>query len=93
MRSRLPLLCYSESHAREGRRALVISASAFDPSRIRAFSLDVPGILLDHSEPVIRTYSEAAIWARVPDPPTEAQLKPAYKAASEKMRSEFPCFG
>ena len=44
-------------------------------SKIRALSLDVTGTLLATKEPVVRSYHDAAIWAKMPNPPSESQLK------------------
>ena len=60
---------------------------------VRAVSLDVTGTLLTHGEPVMRSYAAAAVWARLPNPPTEAELKPAFKRAYKELLEEHPCFG
>ena len=93
MRSGLSFPCRCLSRSLGGRRSLVISASAFDPKRVRAISLDVTGTIMVHAEPIMKTYADAASWAGVPNPPTEAQLKPAFKAAYKDMHFKFPCFG
>ncbi len=76
-----------------GRRGLVVAASAFDPKKIRAISLDVTGTILVHAEPIMKTYADCAVWARLPSPPTETELKPAFKAAYKQMHFDYPCFG
>lgn len=76
-----------------GRRTLVVAASAFDPSRVRAISLDVTGTIMVHAEPIMKTYADSAVWAKVPHPPTEQELKPAFKAAYKRMHFDYPCFG
>jgi len=43
---------------------------AIDGSRIKAISLDVTGTILVHSNPIMETYAAAAIWARLPNPPS-----------------------
>jgi len=61
--------------------------------RVRAVSLDVTGTLITHGEPVMKSYADAAVWARLPDPPSESELKPAFKAAYKEALLEYPCFG
>ena len=51
-------------------------ASTFDPASVRAISLDVTGTLLVHPTPIMQTYAEAAVWARLPNPPSSEELKP-----------------
>ena len=80
--------------ASRGRRSVnTIVASAFDARKVRAISLDVTGTIMVHAEPIMKTYADSAVWARLPNPPTEVQLKPAFKAAYKKMHFDFPCFG
>lgn len=55
--------------------------SQFDPSAVKAISFDVTGTIMVHREPIMKTYADAAVWAQLPNPPTEAELKPAFKAA------------
>ena len=50
--------------------------------RVRAVSLDVTGTILAHRHPIAETYAAAARWARLRDPPTAAEFKPAFKKAS-----------
>ena len=66
---------------------------AFDPRAIRAISLDVTGTLLVHKYPIMDTYAAAAVWARLPNPPTAEELKPAFKKAYYKHLTESPSFG
>ena len=58
---------------------------AFQPclpiSGVRALSLDITGTLITHREPVMKSYADAAVWARLPDPPSISELKPAFKQA------------
>lgn len=62
-------------------------------SKIRAISFDVTGTLLATKEPVVKSYHDAAIWARLPDPPIEEDLKKAFKIAFRERSIESPCFG
>ena len=48
---------------------------------VRAISLDITGTLITHREPVMKSYADAAVWARLPDPPSISELKPAFKQA------------
>jgi hypothetical protein len=41
----------------------------------------------------METYSECAKWAKLPNPPTAAELKKPFKEAYKKHLSDFPCFG
>jgi hypothetical protein len=66
---------------------------SFDASKIRALSFDVTGTILIHREPIMKTYAEAALWAKLPNPPSEAELKPAFKQAYYEALTERPCFG
>ena len=54
---------------------------AIDASRIKAISLDVTGTILVHRYPIMETYAAAAVWAKLPNPPTAEELKPAFKKA------------
>lgn len=60
---------------------------------VRALSLDVTGTLITHGEPVMKTYADAAVWARLPNAPSEAELKVAFKAAYKEACLSSPCFG
>ena len=62
-------------------------------SGVRAISLDITGTLITHREPVMKSYADAAVWARLPDPPSISELKPAFKQAYKEGLQEFPCFG
>ena len=62
-------------------------------SKVRAISFDVTGTILVHRYPIMDTYAASAIWARLPNPPTSAELKPAFKKAYYKHLTESPCFG
>lgn len=80
-----------------GRRVVVRAASTsvvkIEPSKIRAISFDVTGTIMVHAEPIMKTYADAASWAQVPNPPSEADLKPAFKAAYKESLLASPCFG
>ena len=62
-------------------------------SKVRAVSFDVTGTILVHRYPIMDTYAASAIWAKLPNPPTSAELKPAFKKAYYKHLTESPCFG
>ena len=82
------LLCHVH-HAVHG----LASSSTIDTSKIRAISFDVTGTLLATKEPVVKSYHDAAIWAKLPDPPTQDELKKAFKIAFKERSIESPCFG
>ena len=63
------------------------------PPKIRALSLDVTGTLLATQEPVIDSYYKAALWARLPNPPSQAEMKQAFKIAYQEQCLASPCFG
>lgn len=65
----------------------------FGSHAIRAISLDVTGTLVAHRFPIAATYAECAAWARLEDPPSAAELGPAFKAAYKAACHEKPCFG
>ena len=65
------LLCVHHHH----HLVFVSSLQPSAASKIRALSLDVTGTLLATKEPVVRSYHDAAIWAKMPNPPSESQLK------------------
>ena len=69
------------------------SFSTIDTSKIRAISFDVTGTLLATKEPVVKSYHDAAIWAKLPNPPTQDELKKAFKIAFKERSIESPCFG
>jgi REG-2-like HAD superfamily hydrolase len=43
--------------------------------------------------PIMETYAAAAKWAKLPNPPSVEELKPAFKKAYYKHLTESPCFG
>jgi REG-2-like HAD superfamily hydrolase len=73
------------------------SATAFtttlDVSKIRAISFDVTGTLLATREPVVKSYHDASIWAKLPNPPTQDEFKQGFKVAFKERSIESPCFG
>ena len=69
------------------------SSSTLDASKIRAISFDVTGTLLATREPVVKSYHDACLWARLPDPPTRDEMKEAFKIAFRERSLESPCFG
>lgn len=74
--------------------ATVSSLALLRPDRkIRAISLDVTGTLLATREPIAKSYHDAALWARLPDPPTQDELKRGFKVAFRERCVESPCFG
>lgn len=62
-------------------------------SKVRAISFDVTGTILVHRYPIMDTYAASAIWAKLPNPPTSAELKPAFKRAYYMHLTQSPCFG
>mmetsp|Transcript_18971 Transcript_18971/g.28127 ORF Transcript_18971/g.28127 Transcript_18971/m.28127 type:complete len:298 (-) Transcript_18971:254-1147(-) len=70
-----------------------ITVSALTVEKIRAISFDITGTLVTTREPVIKSYHDAMIWARLPDPPTQSDLKNAFKSAFRERCIESPCFG
>ena len=61
--------------------------------RVRALSFDVTGTLLVHRHPIFETYADAAVWARLKDPPTAIELKTGFKAAYKSTLLSNPNFG
>lgn len=51
------------------------------------------GTLAVTREPVIQSYHEALLWAKVPNPPTKEEMKTAFKTAYKERCLESPCFG
>ena len=70
-----------------------INAFSISPSKIRAISLDVTGTLVTTRESVIQSYHDAALWAKLPNPPSQADLKRGFKIAYKERCIESPCFG
>ena len=70
-----------------------VSALSISPSKIRAISLDVTGTLLATCEPVIKSYHDAGLWAKLPNPPSQSELKFGFKVAFQERCIESPCFG
>ncbi|CAK9103237.1 unnamed protein product [Durusdinium trenchii] len=48
---------------------------------VKALSLDVTGTLLVHRHPIHETYAACALWAKLENPPSAEELKPAFKEA------------
>ncbi|KAL7534374.1 hypothetical protein ACHAXR_005832 [Thalassiosira sp. AJA248-18] len=82
----LPLVLYQTS---------IISSLSLSSTnnKIRAISLDVTGTLLATKEPVIKSYHDAVIWARLPNPPSQDEMKQGFKVAFRERCIESPCFG
>lgn len=59
---------------------------------IRAISFDVTGTLLVHKDPIMDTYAACAVHARLPNPPSAEELKPAFKQAYKETLLKSPCF-
>lgn len=64
-------------------------------NEIRAISLDVTGTLLATctEQSISQRYHEALLWARFPNPPTQDEMKSAFKTAYKERCMESPCFG
>ena len=60
--------------------------------RVRVVTFDVTGTLLVHKYPIVETYADAAQWALLPNAPTAAELKPAFKQAYKECLLKQPCF-
>eukprot|EP00578_Thalassiosira_sp_NH16_P015672 CAMPEP_0181107548 /NCGR_PEP_ID=MMETSP1071-20121207/17145_1 /TAXON_ID=35127 /ORGANISM="Thalassiosira sp., Strain NH16" /LENGTH=306 /DNA_ID=CAMNT_0023191071 /DNA_START=77 /DNA_END=997 /DNA_ORIENTATION=- len=71
----------------------LVSSLSLSANKIRALSLDVTGTLLVTKEPVIKSYHNAAVWARLPDCPSQDELKNGFKVAFRERCIESPCFG
>ena len=61
--------------------------------KIRAISLDITGTLITTREPVIQSYYDALVWSNFPNPPTQQEMKAAFKIAYKERCIEAPCFG
>ena len=72
---------------------LLLVVGAVAPPPVRVISFDVTGTLVTHREPVMKSYADAAIWARLPEPPSQAELKPAFRQAYQESLTTLPCFG
>ena len=72
--------------------SLIVMTKRIDLKRIKAVSFDVTGTLLIHKDPIMETYSKAAEWAMVPNPPTPAELKAPFKQAYKEMLIAHPAF-
>ncbi len=59
---------------------------------VKAITLDVTGTLLRHRFPIPQTYAECARWAMLRDPPTELELRPAFKTAYKETLLRYPYF-
>jgi REG-2-like HAD superfamily hydrolase len=59
---------------------------------VRVISLDVTGTLMVFRHP-IKCYSDAAIWAKLENPPSYEEVKLGFKIAFKKHHHSFPCYG
>lgn len=59
---------------------------------IKVVSFDVTGTLLIHKFPIVETYSDAAKWAQLQNPPKAAELKEPFKQAYKTMSKQYPSF-
>ena len=73
--------------------SLSLPSSVLENSKIRAISLDVTGTLVATKEPVIKSYYDAALWAQLPNPPTQDEMKKGFKVAFKERCMESPCYG
>ena len=73
--------------------ALSLDATTKTITKIRAISFDVTGTLVATREPVIQSYYDAMIWSKLPNPPTQTEMKQAFKTAYKERCLESPCFG
>jgi len=60
---------------------------------VRVLTMDVTGALVRHRQPIATAYAKAAKWSRLPNPPTQEELAPAFKNAYRELTEERPCFG
>ena len=60
---------------------------------VRAISLDITGTLITHKGSVVQHYVDAAVWAKLDDPPSVDEMKPAFKQAYKERCLASPCFG
>jgi putative hydrolase of the HAD superfamily len=70
-----------------------VEALSISGNKIRVISLDVTGTMLVTRESVIKTYYDAAIWAGLPNPPSQDELKQGFKIGYKERCIESPCFG
>ena len=49
--------------------------------KLKSISFDLTGTIFIHKEPIVETYAEAAVWAKLKNSPTPEELKPAFKQA------------
>ena len=73
--------------------ALLQCHSAQSLRPVRVISLDITGTLITHKGSVVQHYVDAAVWARLDDPPSVEEMKPAFKQAYKERCIESPCFG
>ena len=73
--------------------ALLQCHSAQSLRPVRAISLDITGTLITHKGSVVQHYVDAAVWARLDDPPSVDEMKPAFKQAYKERCLASPCFG
>ena len=66
---------------------------SFEPERVKALSMDVTGTILVTRHPIAETYADAAVWARLSDPPSAQEMNIAFKEAYSRHNMESPCFG
>lgn len=60
---------------------------------VKAISLDVTGTLLVHRQPIHETYAACALWAKLSDPPSASEFRPAFREAFRETSRAYPCFG
>ena len=70
-----------------------LSSSPSSKTKIRAISFDVTGTLVTTREPVVKSYYDAAIWSRLPNPPSQDDLKAGFKVAFKERCIDSPCYG
>ena len=73
--------------------ALLQCQSAQSLRPVRAISLDITGTLITHKGSVVQHYVDAAVWARLKNPPSVDEMKPAFKEAYKERCLASPCFG
>lgn len=96
MYKKLPASLFLFPHCVSLRTCHIMSSrplSSVDFKRVKVLSLDITGTLLVHADPIAKTYIAAAHWAMLNDPPTEEEMKHAFKKAYKQTCESFPCFG
>ena len=71
---------------------IMTKAIKLDLKKIKCISFDITGTLLIHKHPIMKTYAESALWAKLPNPPSAEELKAPFKQAYKEQLLSSPCF-